>query len=380
VRNRAHETTNDQMLRADSARQVRAAARTSARQVGQSSMTHGTDGGCNLEAGRRPEELASETRPGRTPCRAPRQSHCDGLHAQKRPRFRRLWSTCRAPLLSVLAAQLVAFWGGPGDTLASSGVSFDTHEGLSEEQALVAAKTLRTMNRTALAASASLAGCVHSREQLVLPLAGWFSPAQGGRIILPPSSLDMLAVSLGCGGEGGSGCEKGDGTEVRHELVVRQARNGSGQNQHAGAAGHASEVVTRIGLELDPNPNFEEDVWASGPKRQMGHRGQWQMGKGDSRSSKARPNDQDFSRGNAQAGESCRGRAGESRKGATEEGGAGEPADEWGRAMQLLRAENSELILHEIVMNPLVAYSWCDYYLGDEVGRWIQDPSRCPIL
>ena len=60
---------------------------------------------------------------------------------------------------------------------------------------------------------------------------------------------------------------------------------------------------------------------------------------------------------------------------------AEESAEEWERAMHTLRAENSELNLHTIIMNPLVPYAWCDYYLGDEVGRWIQrDPSRWAIF
>ena len=30
--------------------------------------------------------------------------------------------------------------------------------------------------------------------------------------------------------------------------------------------------------------------------------------------------------------------------------------------------------VHRVLMNPLVAYDWCDFYFGNEVGRWLRDP------
>ena len=93
----------------------------------------------------------------------------------------------------------------------------------------------------------------------------------------------------------------------------------------------------------------------------------------DSRWSKTIPNEE-ATCGNAKLRESFRAREGE-RKDKIENTDAGQLTGEWERVMRLLQAENSELVLHNTIMNPLVPYSWCDYYLGDEVGRWIQSSS-----
>ena len=50
---------------------------------------------------------------------------------------------------------------------------------------------------------------------------------------------------------------------------------------------------------------------------------------------------------------------------------------EWAGGMGLLRADEGLLQVHRILMNPLVAYDWCDFYYGNEVGRWISHRAFC---
>ena len=49
--------------------------------------------------------------------------------------------------------------------------------------------------------------------------------------------------------------------------------------------------------------------------------------------------------------------------------------DHWTQGVSDLRAGDN---LQRVIMNPLVAYDWCNYYLGNEVGRWLlSDTGSC---
>ena len=48
-------------------------------------------------------------------------------------------------------------------------------------------------------------------------------------------------------------------------------------------------------------------------------------------------------------------------------GGEQSRSAEWKHGISMLQDEGNVLELHRLIMNPLVAYDWCNYYIGDEV-------------